>query len=254
MFYDASEVTNLWNANGGNTRFAGNASEYPTVVGPRNPQPVIEVRNATTGQFETSGVFEGPVGFDYANDLIPKAAPVAMPQIGIGLIKNTDIKFRFLPSVGSDDVKLNMFGIGLMHDIKQWIPGNSLIPIDISVLVAYSNVGFEVLNIDGVSGNEARFDLNAWTYNLLVSKELHIITFYGGLSYLNSTNTVDVVGDYDVESSVLPITDPVNIKFSNSGFGGTLGFRLKIAALTINGEYTLQEYQTLSFGLGVSIR
>ncbi len=254
LFFPASEVTNRWIANGDNTRFTGNATEYPTMVGPQDPKPIIEVRNPTTGQFETTGVFVGPVGFDYANDLIPKAAPVAVPQFGIGLIKNTDLKFRFLPSVGSNDVKLKMFGIGLMHDIKQWIPGNSLIPIDISLMVAYSNIDFEVLNIDNVPGNEAIFDLTGWTYNLLVSKELHIITFYGGLSYINSTNTIDVVGEYDVEASIVPITDPVNIEFSNSGFGGTLGFRIKLAVLTINTEYTLREYNTLSFGLGISLR
>jgi len=256
LFYPASEVTDRWVANGGNTQFATGTgvTQYPTMVGPQSPKPVIQVRNPITGQFETTGEFEGPVGFNYANDLIPKATPVALPQFGIGLYKNTDLKFRFLPSVGSDDVKLQMFGIGLMHDIKQWIPGNSLIPIDISILVAYSNIDFEVRNIDNVQGNEAIFELGAWTYNLLVSKELHVITFYGGLGYVNSTNTIDLIGEYDVEANLNPIVDPVSIKTSDSGFGGTLGFRLKLAVLTINAEYTLQEYNTLSFGLGVALR
>ena len=223
------------------------------MVGPNDfaQAPTIQIYNPALDQFES---VTGPVGFDYTNDIVSAAVPVAMPQFGIGLVKGTDLKFRFLPSVGSDDVKLNMFGIGLMHDIKQWIPGNSLIPIDISIFGAYSNIGLDVLNIDDDPGDDGFFDLTSWTAQLLVSKEFHILTIYGGFGYMTSTNNIDIVGEYNVISTGdLPIRDPVDLETTDSGFNASLGLRFKFAVLTIHADYSIQEYHTFNAGLGVSL-
>ncbi len=257
-FFNAADVVSGWNANASDparaTRFVGNATRYPSMAGSNDlsQAPIVEIYNPATDQFES---VTGPVGLDYTNDIISAAVPVAMPQFGIGLIKNTDLKFRFLPSVGSDDVKLNMFGVGLMHDIKQWIPGNSLIPIDISVMVAYSNIGLDVLNIDDDPGDDGFFDLTSWSYQLLVSKEFHILTIYGGFGYMTSTNNIDIVGSYNVISAGdQPIVDPVSLETKDSGFNASLGLRLKLAVLTIHADYSIQEYQTFNAGIGVSLR
>ena len=256
-FYDASDVVSKWNANAVTrgtpaTQFAGSATKYPTMVGPNDQSqaPVMEIWNPVLDQYES---ITGPVGFDYTNDIIPAVVPVAMPQFGIGLVKNTDLKFRFLPNIGGSDVKVKMFGVGLMHDIKQWIPGNSVIPIDISVMVAYSNMSLDVLNIEDPQ-DDGFFDLTSWSYQLLVSKELHIITFYGGFGYMTSTNKIDIVGEYEVIASNLPIRDPVSLETTDSGFNASLGFRIKLAVLTIHADYSIQEYSTFNAGLGISLR
>ena len=265
-FYNTADVVNEWNANAATrtgtsisgqplsdfpTRFAAGANRFPTMVGPQEPAPIIEIFNPATDQYEQ---IEGPVGFDYANDIVQAAVPVAMPQFGIGLFKNTDLKFRFLPEVGSDDVKLSMFGVGLMHDIKQWIPGNSLIPIDISLFGAYSNTNFDVLDIDDAPGDDAFFKQSSWTAQLLVSKELHIITFYGGFGINSGTNNIEIVGEYDIIASSAPIRDPIDIETTDTGFTGSFGIRLKLAIITLHADYAIQEYNTVNTGIGISLR
>lgn len=255
-FYDAAGVQQAWNANAAaanrpETRFVGGTTRYPTMVGPQDNAPVIEIWDPERQEYRP---ITGPVGFDFTNEVVTAAVPAALPQFGIGLIKNTDLKFRFLPSVGSDDVKLKMFGVGLMHDIKQWIPGNSLIPIDISIFGAFSKTNFDVLNIDDDPGDDAFFEQSSFTAQLLVSKTLHIITFYGGLGFNRSSNNIDIVGEYDIIASATPITDPIAIETTDSGFTGSLGIRLKLAILTIHADYALQEYNTFNAGIGVSLR
>ncbi|MDA0194606.1 MAG: hypothetical protein O2887_15665 [Bacteroidetes bacterium] len=249
-FYSTADLTQQFIQNGGNTRFVGSTSKYPTMVGPESPQPVFEVYNP---EFDTYEQITGPAGFSFTNSIVKQAVPVVIPQFGIGLFKNTDIKLRFLPKVGSSDVKLNMFGIGVMHDIKQWIPGNSVIPIDIALLVGYTHFGLDVLKIED-DNDEGHFKLNSVTYQLLVSKTLKVITFYGGFGYIDGYSKVNIKGEYDVAASLTPIIDPVNFKSKSTGMNGALGVRLAIKVLTLHCDYTIQDYNALSFGFGFSIR
>ena len=158
--------------------------------------------------------------------------------------------------MGSDDEKVSMFGVGLMHDIKQWIPGNSVIPLDISLLVAYSNVDLDVLNIDDDPGDDGFMTVTNWTGQLLVSHDffVNILTLYGGFGYNHATNKIDIVGEYDIIASAEPIVDPVSSRQTNTGFNGSFGARAKFGVLTINAEYSIQEYNTFSAGIGVSVR
>ena len=96
--------------------------------------------------------------------------------------------------------------------------------------------------------------LNSVTYQLLVSKSLKVITFYGGFSYIDGYSKVNIKGEYDVASSLTPIVDPVNCKSKSTGANATLGIRLAIKVLTLHCDYTIQEYNALTLGLGFSIR
>ena len=43
-------------------------------------------------------------------------------QAGVGLIKNTEIDVRFLPELDLKGLSTGFFGIGVKHDILQWLP------------------------------------------------------------------------------------------------------------------------------------
>ena len=49
--------------------------------------------------------------------------PVPMAQVGIGLFKGTEVKLRHMPEIDFDgEGSFQMFGIGVMHDIKSYLP------------------------------------------------------------------------------------------------------------------------------------
>ncbi|PIB36554.1 hypothetical protein BFP72_14665 [Reichenbachiella sp. 5M10] len=247
-----------------------------TLVDPNFPTTSTLFGDKTTTNIRTSytqdGVtinsdFETPEGLDL-DDKYNGMVPTPMVQLGVGLIKSTDLKVRWMPTInGEDDYgnksSVGMFGLGLMHDFKQWIPAIKHIPVDMAVLVGYNRIyGKSGLynNGDVMDGVDQRgeFDINSWTYQLLVSKKFSVITAYGGFGYNNTNTNLRVLGDYYLEDentgATITLTDPIDEEYLSSGWRGTLGLRLQLAVITIHTDYTFQRYNTLTAGIGFTIR
>lgn len=239
----------------------------PTIVGPG-------YSSTYTSQLDVNGdgtpdqtmTFDGPEGLDFKDKI--KVSGIGAPAVtlGIGIYKNTDLKIRWLPEVGSEDSKIKMFGLGVMHDIKQHIPGIKLLPFDLSVLAAFTNIkGHSSLegqfpNPDASKPQVVNYDMNAWLVQAMISKKISVLTVYGALGYNAVKTTTDVKGSYTVYQDQsgagqdLIFTDPVALTFKNNGMRGTAGFRLKFAVVCLSADYTFQEYNTLSVGFGFSVR
>ncbi|HPM30897.1 MAG TPA: hypothetical protein PLJ60_11240 [Chryseolinea sp.] len=210
----------------------------------------------------------GPEGLDVKNEIGIGEAPVPVPmiQLGVGIIKNTDIKLRLVPQQDVGGSKVKMLGIGVMHDIKQHIGGIKLMPFDLSVLLAYNNVSGNTdlrnsSSTDGVpdsQNGEMKYSLSSYILQALISKKISVLTVYGGIGYQMVKTKVDVLGDYVIQSSSsaasFSIKDPVAIDFKNNGFKLNGGVRFKFGPVYLNGEYTLQKYSTVTVGLGFSVR
>lgn len=242
-------------------------SRLETLVGPGDINESMTISYQGT---DPSGVnyrvqedITAPQGF--AGELPFKALPVPMAQVGIGTFKNTDLKLRFTPSITQDDLEIQMYGAGLMHDITQWIPGLKLTPVHISALIGYSRINaIYDLNGVGLNGSDqfAEFSIDSWTYQLLVSKNLSIFTFYGAIGGNSGTSNFDMLGRYEYEATNIdngqPFTrvlnDPLTISSSVNSFRATAGFRIKLAVITIHADYTLQEYDIISAGIGLTVR
>ena len=154
-----------------------------------------------------------------------------------------------------------MLGFGVMHDIKQHIKGIKYLPFDISMLVAYTNVkGLTSLEntyakpTNDTRAQEMSYTMNAWLIQALISKKLAIFTFYGGVGYNAVKTSSDVTGSYVIPGYQQPFKDPVSLSFKNSSFRLTGGMRLNLGPIYLNGDYTLQEYSTVSVGLGVTVK
>jgi len=132
-------------------------------------------------------VIEAPAGFFP----IPKV-PVPIAHLGIGLPKGTDLKIRLIPTINfADELKINMFGIGVMHDVKQWIPVVKNLPFSLSAFVGYTKFKTSVV-FDPNQDQEAEFDISATTIQALVSKKLAVLTVYGGVGYDRAGFTNDL--------------------------------------------------------------
>lgn len=223
---------------------AGKGS-VPTVFG-KDEKPTYEFK-------DTGETFQGPPGIDLSKNIGLNAMPMPMVQLGVGIYKNTDVKFRFFPERDFGDFKVSLFGIGILHDVKQWIPGLKLMPFDLSGFVGFTKFKFQAeLDEPGQAG---AFEVTATTIQGLISKKLSVLTVYGGVGYNISNASVALKGDYDLDDDgTTDITDPFSISAKASGPRATAGFRLKLAVITLHADYTLQKYSTLTAGFGIAVR
>ena len=227
----------------------------PTIFGP-DKAPTFSYTDEETGIKET---YTGPGGIDLEQELGKNWVPVPMANLGFGLPKGTDLKLRFTPTIDlGDDSSLKVFGFGVMHDIKQWIPGIKLLPFDLSGFFGYTKFKMEsYFDKDANPDQRGLFEVNATTIQGLVSKKFSVLTLYGGVGYNIARSNLAMKGTYDIneDGEVGPNElDPLDLRFSASGFRTTAGMRLKLAVLTLHADYTLQKYKCLTVGLGISVR
>ena len=215
--------------------------------------------------------FQAPGGFD-VEDVPLVGVPAPTLQLAIGIFKNTDIKIRFIPEQKFDDYSIKLFGFGIQHDLKQWIPGMKQVPIDFSLFAGTTKLSSDFFFEDNgpdwrVSNGHAEFSARATTFQLLVSKKLSFFTPYLGIGINSVSTSFKVTGRYELDKltdisggafvydSANGSDDPIELNFT--GGGGprtTLGFRLKLFILTLNMDYTIQKYNTLTLGLGFTFR
>lgn len=256
----------------------GSAAPYdpdrkaPTFFGPKD-----ETQYTSTYEDPILGTqsisYSGPEGLDVKNAIGFAAMPVPMIQLGIGVIKNTDIKIRFanstmagsvIPNVEFDNSEFSIFGIGVMHDIKQHIKGIKMLPFDLSAMVAYNSVS-GTTDLSNTNTSDARPDsdngeldykFNSWVIDALISKKISVLTGYAGFGYSIINTNVDVNGEYVIDSSnpSFVLTNPVAIDYNNNSVRFLIGMRLKFGPLYLNGDYTFQKFNSFTFGIGFTVR
>lgn len=231
---------------------------YPyssTIVGP-DKESTFQLKSDPTKSFQ------GPPGLDLEGEIGSNKVPVPMVHLGFGLPKGTDVKFRYMPTLNvGDDGTVKMFGIGVMHDIKQWIPGIKLMPFDLSAFVGYTKFELESqLDANNPQNLDQRgiFTMNATTVQALISKKFSVITFYGGVGYNIAKSNIALKGSYDINDDGDETDqfekDPVDLNFAASGPRATIGTRLKLAVFTFHADYTMQKYKCLTVGFGICVR
>lgn len=268
---------------------SGNAipdgTEMPTLLGGNNESNAdykLAIKAGATVK-DPSGnkfVYDKDVVLGKApSSVVPKEAsdalssvgvPVPMAQLGIGLPKSTDLKVRYGTDAGSvKGLSVNMWGVGVMHDVKQWIPGIKNVPISISAFFGHTSFNLtKDISLDGASNGgisltdgKASLKASSTTVQAIVSKKFLIVTPYLGVGASFGGSSIKVKGDLKFEQSIAgtpkkaEFKDPIKLNFD----GGTtprinVGLRLQLAVISIHAEYAIQKYNTFTAGLGLSIR
>ena len=225
----------------GGDLFTSNDTEASTIFGSADAT-TMTYNNNSTGldvDFEMPGGFKTP------------AIPLPMIQAGIGLIKNTAIDVRYMPMLNvGDNINVNLFGIGIKHDLLQWIPGiGNAIPMSLSLQGGYTSLNTEL----EILGQEVSLKTKATTINLVASKKLLMVTGYAGLGYNSATTTFTTDANFDLGG--IQFDEKVEVAFeSNNNLRTNIGLRLNMTVVTIQADYTFAEYPTATLGLGVSLR
>jgi hypothetical protein len=268
-----------------NFTVSGTSTTAQTVAGNKNSGPTISVyATDQNGSKKKIGSFDMPGGSGLPG------LPVPMVKVGLGLPFSTELDARFLPTLSMGNAgNANLWGLGIKHSIKQWIPVINHVPFwDLSLFGAYShfrttkdihflpsdassNISY-VGNSSDFDGQKAQFDVNTWDISLLVGTNLPVFNVYGALGYMSSQANLAMKGSYYVggdlnATNYNPLTntvtvkksdlktDPVNMDFAKfSNVKVTVGMRLKLALITINADYSYAGYSVYSAGLGLSFR
>ena len=145
-------------------RDGSTVKEVATAFGENNPDIVVyaEVQN---GVFTEDVEFILPQGLASVNvDVLP----TAFLQGRLGIFKATELKLRYFPKIDREDVKVGVFGLGLQHELTQWLPAEKIFPVAISAMIAYSNLNanYDFTNDEIIEGENQQFDLkqNAWVF------------------------------------------------------------------------------------------
>jgi len=214
--------------------------------------------NKNGGTESTSSINGIEADFDMPNGLNISAIPLPIIQAGIGLIKGTQINARYFPETKlGNGIKVNLFGIGIQHDILQWIPILGSMPIDASIQAGFTtlNTSMDIKDVNSDTGIKSELGVTATTINLLLSKKLLMFTPYAGIGYNSSNMQFNVMGDYEIGGVSIPVADITDFDLDSSQeLKANIGFRFNITALALQANYTLSKYPVATIGAGISIR
>ena len=222
----------------------------PTIFGNKST-PTYDYKVGSTA----GTAFAGPPGLDPKGTYGINAVPLPIANLGIGLPKNTDLKLRFIPNIGiGKGSTLSMFGIGIMHDIKQYIPGIKMVPFDLAAFVGYTSFKTDV-SFDATKPDQKGLsEFTSTTIQALIGKKFSVVTLYGSVGYNIANGSYKVKGSYTDSVTGVTLVDPISLTSSVSGARATAGMRLKFAVFTLHADYTLQKYNTLTVGFGIAVR
>ena len=110
-----------------------------------------------------------------------------------------------------------------------------------------------------VNNGKAAFELKAYTVEAIASLNFPFINVYGGFGYSSGNSSFNMTGTYQGSYTQGTITEtqtltPPSMDFEASGVKTTVGARISLWFLKVFANYTIQEYNTLSAGVAISIR
>ncbi len=242
----------------------------PTFAGDKNNVgPLLNIYDDNGNKV---GQFNTPKG-------VISLIPAPQVQLTVGLVKNTDLTVRYVPSVnvGSNAGSVSMIGFGLKHDIIQDFAGKTakkLIPFDLAIAFGYSHLNLTIpLTVNPDNGAQPKDGqqstdftnqritgtFNSFMAQAIISKKLLFFTPFLAVGYNTTQTSIGALGNYPVTSGGTLVTptyttysNPINInETSVNGFRADVGFQLNLAFFRIYASYSAAQYQSVNGGIGL---
>jgi hypothetical protein len=235
-----------------------------TVFGERGDQELnFSFSESVLGnEIEYEGKLSFPGGLK--DELSLGTVPAPIVQASVGVVFDTDLLVRFIPTMEMQGSTFSLMGFGLKHNIMQYFGPLDKLPLNVSVLAAISKASFEYDLSDSTFGGNSTnrkmtFEADTFTIQALASIDLPIISAFAGLGYNAGDSQFNVSGDYSIDYGITGIgprilKDPISIASDASGVMGIVGARLNLLFVKIFTNYTIQEYNTLTAGISFNFR
>lgn len=247
----------------GLTSVKGGTYSGPTFAGDGNGGNVTFEKTLNGNTVEATMQMPGGV----TSDLPLNAIPAPLAQVNIGLPFKMEAMVRYFPEtdLGDDGGKAKMLGLGIKKEITSWFGPLDKLPLHVSLLAAYTSMDLTYAGFDTnggsltVNNGKAAFELKAYTVEAIASLNFPFINVYGGFGYSSGNSSFNMTGTYQGSYTQGAITEtqtltPPSMDFEASGVKTTVGARISLWFLKVFANYTIQEYNTLSAGVAISIR
>ena len=235
--------------------FTSNSTITPTILGAGDGEEITYTNNGS------SMTFNMPTQGTLKKSLIP----IPTLNAGIGLIKKTELDFRYIPTYNYDlgfagKGTVSLWGVGVKHDLLQWIPvvGNA-IPLSLSLQAGHTNfaTSFNVKDGNSNVSQEVNLDVKATTINLVASKKLLMITAYAGVGYNTSQTSFSSNTTFSIAelAGSNQFNVPLNMDFESvNEFRTNIGIRFNITVIALQANHTFSKYPVTTVGVGVTLR
>lgn len=130
--------------------------------------------NGTDVIFEGE-VYDRPFAFNAIEGIDKGVVPHPYAQVSVGFPMGTELSVRFLPNMKMDNVQINLYGVGLKHNLNQHINTLRFSKFQFAALAAYSKFNIEYsflpVVIDVMAElEEIEVDANILLFQLITSK------------------------------------------------------------------------------------
>ena len=206
---------------------------------------------------------------------MPKGQVPVIPapniQLTVGLVHNTDLTIRTIPTIHiSDDIgSVSMVGFGIKHDIIQDFAKHAPKPFDLALAINYNRISYsKPMDVQPDAGTTAApgqstdfsnqhidATFSGVNFQAILSKKLLFFTPFAAIAYQTAKTDFGVLGNYPIKATnttYTTVTDPVHInETSVSGLRADVGFQLNLAILRIYASVSTGQYVSGNAGIGL---
>jgi len=283
-----------------------NPNAVPTIAADRS---AVSPKWIVTGTIQDSSIPGGVLSINYpAMGNIFQGLGLSMTfapyiQANIGLVKNTELSIRYAPTLDLSTLgngiipenilsgKINFWGLGLKHELLQWIPVVKVLPFSLSLYANHSRMSYELdtriepsdftnYSVEGIqvtnrtisgsqdfSKQQLFMEGRATGLGIVLSKKILAFTPYASIGLQNSSFSLAAKGNYAVRSGLTPSpnnpanlteewtsrSNPLDIQIdSEQQLRMGLGLRFKLVLIALHAEaFTLGDFKGYSAGLSL---
>ncbi|MBM3912725.1 MAG: hypothetical protein FJ350_06935 [Sphingomonadales bacterium] len=283
-----------------------NPNAVPTIAADRS---AVSPKWIVTGTIQDSSIPGGVLSINYpAMGNIFQGLGLSMTfapyiQANIGLVKNTELSIRYAPTLDLSTLgngiipenilsgKINFWGLGLKHELLQWIPVVKVLPFSLSLYANHSRMSYELdtriepsdftnYSVEGIqvtnrtisgsqdfSKQQLFMEGRATGLGIVLSKKILAFTPYASIGLQNSSFSLAAKGNYAVRSGLTPspnnpanlteewtsLSNPLDIQIdSEQQLRMGLGLRFKLVLIALHAEaFTLGDFKGYSAGLSL---
>lgn len=235
---DETQLTNISIKGDATTAFT------PTAIGEDN---VVRLQGSINGD-----VFEldSPEGI---NESYLKHAQL---QATLGLPVGTSFIVRYAPKIKINKTYFELYGLGLQHNISQWIPSLKESSFNFAGLIAYSiytvSDTFSVVNLPLGSLNSVIVDGKSFLFGIIASKQINKFSLSTGIGYTTSKFDFEVGGTGG--AVLVPLNQALaDINVSQTNFKADLGIDYRFDDFSVNTMLTFGSYSNLILGINYNL-
>ena len=210
---------------------------------------------------EVEGEFDIPVGHDFKSNAIS----LAYFQLSMGVIEQTEIKFRFSPWLGGESWRNYCFGFGVKHNLTDWFeePDEEEDKfIDLAVFMGYQFITNEwklkESSLQTTGSHNISMRTSVFNFHVIASKNLNpYLGFYAIFGYDSYTSDSQLKGNYKtfpMEEYSESLHKPLNYELIGSGLRLSFGINLNYKKLNFYSNYSYQNNHSLAFGLNYQLK